>query len=58
MFSGQKDIPADMRRVRTELLDDGDALATMYAMLRGPEMTGLDMAFRDLAVARELALRS
>jgi 5-methylthioadenosine/S-adenosylhomocysteine deaminase len=58
MFGPTHLMPADIRRVRADLLPDDDALVTMQAMLRGPEMTGLEVAAKDLAVARELGLRS
>ncbi|MBV6760423.1 amidohydrolase family protein [Rhodococcus opacus] len=58
MFGPTHTIPEDIRRVRTELLPDDDALVTLQAMLRGPEMTGLDVATKDLEIARDLGLRS
>jgi 5-methylthioadenosine/S-adenosylhomocysteine deaminase len=58
MFGPAYLMPEDIRRVRTDLLPDDDALVTLQAMLRGPEMTGLEVAAKDLAVARELGLRS
>lgn len=50
--------PAEMERVRSELLPDDDALVTMNAHLRGPGMSLPEVFTDDLARARSLGLRS
>lgn len=56
-FGPAREHPFDMERVRREVLADDDSLVTMQAMLRGPEMTGLERAKDDIQRARELGLR-
>jgi 5-methylthioadenosine/S-adenosylhomocysteine deaminase len=46
--------PADVRRVRAELLRDDDARVTMGLALRGPEFSSLEVTAADFALAREL----
>ncbi|HWN36220.1 MAG TPA: amidohydrolase family protein [Pseudonocardia sp.] len=48
--------PADIRRVRTELLADDDALVTLAMAARGPDFVGLDRTVTDFALARELGV--
>jgi 5-methylthioadenosine/S-adenosylhomocysteine deaminase len=50
--------PAEMERVRAELLPDDNALVTMNAHLRGPGMSSPDIFADDLSRARALGLRS
>lgn len=49
--------PEDIRRVRREILSDDNALVTLNMMLRGPEMTTMDVAKADLSLMRDLGLR-
>ncbi|MBJ8339456.1 amidohydrolase family protein [Antrihabitans sp. YC3-6] len=58
MLRGEATHPEDIRRVRAEVLADDDALVTLQAMLRGPELSTLEVTTQDLALARELAIRS
>lgn len=51
--------PRDMKRVREEVLFDDDALVTLNAMLRGPELVGGAVtAAADIRFARELGIHS
>lgn len=58
MLRGEATHPEDIRRVREQLLPDDDALVTLQAMLRGPELSTLDVSAQDLALARSLGIRS
>lgn len=58
MLRGEATHPEDIRRVRSEVLADDDALVTLQAMLRGPELSTLEVTTQDLAMARELGIRS
>ena len=58
MLRGEATHPDDIRRVRSEVLSDDDALVTLQAMLRGPELSTLEVTAQDLAMARELGIRS
>jgi cytosine/adenosine deaminase-related metal-dependent hydrolase len=48
--------PADIRRVRTDLLPDDAALVTLAMGARGPDYAGLPATRHDLALARELGI--
>ncbi|HEY3505915.1 MAG TPA: amidohydrolase family protein, partial [Actinocatenispora sp.] len=48
--------PADVRRVRAELLPDDDGLVTLALAVRGPDFTDLDTTRADFALARELGV--
>ena len=48
--------PADIRRVRTELLADDAALVTLAMAAQGPDFAGLDRTVADFALARELGI--
>jgi 5-methylthioadenosine/S-adenosylhomocysteine deaminase len=51
--------PRDMKRVREEVLGDDNALVTLNAMLRGPELVGgPETAALDIKFARELGIHS
>ncbi|MFD5386709.1 amidohydrolase family protein [Streptomyces sp. NPDC127074] len=50
--AGEPDIAPEIRRVRSQLPDDGMALG-----LRGPQVTTMDTTAADVALARELGLR-
>ncbi|MEU8197193.1 amidohydrolase family protein [Microbispora amethystogenes] len=50
------ELPADVRRIRDVLHDDG-ARVTMALAARGPEMSAPSATRRDLLLARELGLR-
>ena len=48
--------PADIRRVRNELLADDSALVTCAMGARGPDYAGLEVTAVDFALARELGI--
>ncbi|GAA5156847.1 amidohydrolase family protein [Pseudonocardia eucalypti] len=48
--------PADLRRVRTELLADDQALVTAAMGARGPDFTGIETTAADFGLARELGI--
>jgi 5-methylthioadenosine/S-adenosylhomocysteine deaminase len=58
MLRGEATHPEDNRRVREQLLGDDNALVTLQAMLRGPELSTTEVTAQDLALARDLGLRS
>lgn len=58
MLRGDATHPEDIRRVRSDLLPDDNALVTLQAMLRGPELSTPEVSAYDLGLARELGLRS
>jgi cytosine/adenosine deaminase-related metal-dependent hydrolase len=58
MFDSQELHPVDIRRVREDVLADDDALVTLNAHLRGPEMTNVQITARDIAFMRDLGIRS
>lgn len=57
MLSGTLTHPDDIRRVRSDLLADDNALVTLNAMLRGPELSSIDVSQKDVELARELGIR-
>ena len=57
LWDSELALPEDIRRVRAEVLDDDDALVTLQAHLRGPELANLEVTRADVARARELGLR-
>jgi 5-methylthioadenosine/S-adenosylhomocysteine deaminase len=57
LWDSRRELPEDIRRVRTDVLADDEALVTLAAMLRGPELSGLDVTRADIARARDLGLR-
>jgi 5-methylthioadenosine/S-adenosylhomocysteine deaminase len=50
--------PADLERIRREVLNDDDALVTMHAHLRGPSLSTMETTTAELRRARDLGLRS
>jgi cytosine/adenosine deaminase-related metal-dependent hydrolase len=48
--------PGDLRRIRTELLADDDALVTLAMAARGPDFVGIELTVTDFALARELGI--
>ncbi|MEV2256498.1 amidohydrolase family protein [Streptomyces sp. NPDC050147] len=56
-FGSNRTHPADIRRIRNEVLSDDSARVTLNAMLRGPELSTPDVAELDIRLARELGLR-
>lgn len=58
MLRGEATHPEDIRRVRSDLLADDGARVTLQAMLRGPELSTNEVTAQDLALARELGIRS
>lgn len=57
MLSGTRTHPDDIRRVRREVLADDSALVTLNAMLRGPELSSIDVSQKDVELARDLGIR-
>lgn len=51
-----RELPKDIRRVRTQVLADDSALVTMALAARGPELASLVATKADLNLARELGL--
>ncbi|RFS84455.1 hypothetical protein D0T12_19645 [Actinomadura spongiicola] len=60
VWIGGSDRPhtGDVRRVRRELLGDDDALVTLHLAGRGPELSTMDATRADLAMARDLGIRT
>ncbi|MFG2077029.1 amidohydrolase family protein [Nonomuraea maritima] len=56
-FGSVRTHPDDIRRVRGEVLADDGARVTLNAMLRGPELSTLEVADHDIRLARDLGLR-
>lgn len=56
-FGSNRTHPADIRRIRDEVLSDDSARVTLNAMLRGPELSTSDVSAQDIRLARELGLR-
>ncbi|CCH31960.1 amidohydrolase family protein [Actinosynnema sp. NPDC047251] len=48
----------DVRRIRRELLADDGALVTLQLAGRGPELSTMDVTAQDLAMARDLGIRT
>ena len=46
--------PADIRRIRAEVLADDDALVTLAMAAQGPDFVGIELTTTDFALAREL----
>ena len=57
LWDSDRAIPQDIRRVRERVLADDDALVTLHAHLRGPELSNMDVTRADVALARELGVR-
>jgi 5-methylthioadenosine/S-adenosylhomocysteine deaminase len=57
LWDSDRELPEDIRRIRTDVLADDGALVTLAALLRGPELSSLDVTRADIARARELGLR-
>ncbi len=57
LWDSTRELPEDIRRVRTEVLADDRGLVTLQALLRGPELSNLEVTRADVARARELGLR-
>jgi 5-methylthioadenosine/S-adenosylhomocysteine deaminase len=49
--------PADIRRLREQVLASDDALVTLAMAARGPEFTTIETTKHDVELARELGLR-
>ena len=49
--------PADIRRLREQVLTSDDALVTLAMAARGPEFTTIEITEHDVKLARELGLR-
>ncbi|MBQ0951231.1 amidohydrolase family protein [Streptomyces coelicoflavus] len=56
-FGSDRTHPADIRRIRNEVLSDDSARVTLNAMLRGPELSTPAVSEQDIRLARELGLR-
>lgn len=48
----------DLRRIRAEVLSDDNALVTLALAGRGPELSTMDVTRHDLAMARDLGIRT
>ncbi|GHF35273.1 cytosine/adenosine deaminase-related metal-dependent hydrolase [Amycolatopsis bartoniae] len=48
----------DVRRIRREVLHDDQALVTLALAARGPELSTLEVTENDLAMARDLGIRT
>ncbi|MFF4988975.1 amidohydrolase family protein [Streptosporangium saharense] len=58
IMASTRDHTADLRRVREELLSDDDALVTLALAGRGPELSTMEVTRNDLAMARDLGIRT
>jgi cytosine/adenosine deaminase-related metal-dependent hydrolase len=58
VMGGDAALPADIERVRNEVLADDGAIVTMALAARGPELTTLAATRADLELARRLGLRA
>jgi len=56
-FGSERAHPADIRRVRENVLSDDTARVTLAAMIRGPELSTIDVAAKDISLARDLGLQ-
>lgn len=56
-FGSERAHPADIRRVRESVLSDDTARVTLAAMIRGPELSTIDIAANDISLARDLGLQ-
>jgi 5-methylthioadenosine/S-adenosylhomocysteine deaminase len=50
--------PADIQRIRRDVLSSDDALVTLAMAARGPEMTRMDVTVEDFRFARDLGIRT
>ena len=57
LLESTRTLPDDIRRVRTDILSDDNALVTLNAHLRGPELSTIKITRADVKMARELGLR-
>lgn len=56
-FGSVRAHPADIRRIRETVLSDDSARVTLAAMLRGPELSTMEIATQDIQLARDLGLQ-
>lgn len=56
-FGSERAHPEDIRRVREAVLSDDTARVTLAAMIRGPELSTMEIATQDIRLARELGLQ-
>jgi cytosine/adenosine deaminase-related metal-dependent hydrolase len=56
-FGSERAHPADIRRVRETVLSDDTARVTLAAMIRGPELSTMEIAAQDIRLARDLGLQ-
>lgn len=56
-FGSIRPHPADIRRVREDVLSDDTARVTLAAMIRGPELSTMEIAAQDIHLARDLGLQ-
>jgi len=56
-FGSVRTHPADIRRIRETVLSDDSARVTLAAMLRGPELSTMEVATQDIQLARDLGLQ-
>ncbi|MEV8634642.1 amidohydrolase family protein [Streptosporangium sp. NPDC051023] len=58
IMGSSRDHTDDLRRIRNDLLFDDDALVTLALAGRGPELSTMEVTRNDLAMARELGIRT
>ncbi|GII64872.1 TRZ/ATZ family hydrolase [Sphaerisporangium krabiense] len=58
IMGSTRDHTGDLRRIREDLLFDDDALVTLALAGRGPELSTMDVTRNDLAMARDLGIRT
>jgi 5-methylthioadenosine/S-adenosylhomocysteine deaminase len=58
IMGSTRDHTDDLRRIRTELLPDDDGLVTLALAGRGPELSTMEVTKHDIAMARELGIRT
>ncbi|NKL38358.1 amidohydrolase family protein [Rhizobium leguminosarum bv. viciae] len=56
-FGSVRPHPADIRRIRETVLSDDTARVTLAAMIRGPELSTMEIATQDIRLARDLDLQ-
>jgi cytosine/adenosine deaminase-related metal-dependent hydrolase len=58
VVDSERSHPADIRRIRRDLLSSDEGLVTLAMAARGPEMTRMEITAQDFRLARELGIRS
>jgi 5-methylthioadenosine/S-adenosylhomocysteine deaminase len=57
LWDSDRELPEDIQRVRTDILSDDYSLVTLQALLRGPELSNIEVTRADVARSRDLGLR-